>query len=82
MSCIDPDLCEEYINRGLNEKLLPVLRHKSFAQNFCQGHTLNGYCANRASNFDAKVGLLTLSDPRQHKKCVFSIFIILTSLPL
>ena len=85
-SCINPDLYEEYINRGLNEELLlvllPVLRHKSLAQNFCQGQTLNGYCANLASNFDAKVGLLTLSDPRQHKKCIFSIFIILTSLRL
>ena len=33
-SCIDPDLCEEYINKELNEELLPVLRHKSYAQNF------------------------------------------------
>ena len=49
---------------------------------FCQRHTLNGYCAKLASNMDAKVGLLTLSDPRQLKKCVFSIFIILTSLHL
>ena len=85
-SCIDLDLCEEYINRRLNEELLPALlpalRHKSFAQNFCQGHTLNGYCAKLASNLDAKVGPLTLSDSRQHKKCVFSIFIILTSLRL
>ena len=62
--------------------LLPVLHHKSFTQNFCQGHTLSGYCARIASNFDAKVGLLTSSDPRQHKDCVFSIFIILTSLLL
>ena len=86
MSCIDPDLCEEYINRGLNEELLPVLlpvlHHKSFAQNFCPSHTLNGCCAKLASNLDAKVGLITLSDPRQHKKCVFSIFLILTSLRL
>ena len=52
----------------------------SFAQNFCQGHTLNGNCAKLASNFDAKAGLLTLSDPRQHKKCAFSILIFLTSL--
>ena len=85
-SCIDPDLCEEYINRGLNEELLPilrsVLRHKSFAQKFCQRHTLNDYCAKLSSNLDVKVGLLTLSDPRQHEKCVFSIFIILTSLCL
>ena len=42
---------------------------------FCQRHTLNGYCTKRSSNFDVKVGLLTLSDPRQHRKCVFSIFI-------
>ena len=42
--------------------------HKSFAQNFCQGHTLNGYCAKPASNLDAKIGLLALSNPRQHKK--------------
>ena len=49
-------------------------------KNFCQGHTLNSYCAKLASNSGAKVGLLTLSDPRQHKKCVFSTFIILTSL--
>ena len=75
--CIDPDLCEEYINRGLNEELLPVLlpvlRHKSFAQNLCQSHTLNCYCAKRVSNLDAKVGLPTLSDPGQHKKmCLFN----------
>ena len=38
-----------------------------FAQNFCQGHTLNGYCAKHALNLDAKVGLLTLSYSRQHK---------------
>ena len=75
-SRIDPDLCEEYINRGLNEKLLPVLRHKSFAQNFCQRHTLNGCCAKRASNLDAKVGLLTLSDPCQHKKYIYIYFTI------
>ena len=43
---------------------------------------MNGYCAKLASNLDAKVGLLTLSDPGQHKKCVFSIFKILTSLRL
>ena len=41
--------------------------HKSFAQNFCQGHTLNGYFAKPASNLGAKVGLLTLPDPRKHK---------------
>ena len=64
--CIDPDLCEEYINRGLNEKLLPVLRHKSFAQNCCQSHTLNGCCAKLASNLDAKVGLFILSYPGKH----------------
>ena len=79
-SRIDTDLCEGYINKGLNEKLLPillpVLRHKFFAQNFCQGHTMNGCCAKLASNLDAKVGLFTLSDPRKHKKCVFLIFII------
>ena len=51
--------------------------HKIFVS-----HTLNGCCAKLASNFDAKVGLLTLSDLRQHKKCAFSIFIILTSLHL
>ena len=51
------------MNRGLNEKLLPVLRHKSFAQNFCQSQTLNGCCAKFASNLEAKVGLLTLSYP-------------------
>ena len=62
-------LIQIYINRGLNEELLPVLipvllpvllpvlHHKSFAQNFCQGHTLNGYCAKLASNFNAKVGI-------------------------
>ena len=35
---------------------------------FCQGHTLNGYCATLVSSLGAKVGLLTLSEPRQHKK--------------
>ena len=35
---------------------------------------MNGYCAKLASNFDAKIGLLTLSDPRQHKKCAFFNF--------
>ena len=58
------------ISIGLHAKLLPVLlpvlRHKSFAQNFCQGHTFNGCCSKLASNFDAIVGLITLSDPRQH----------------
>ena len=34
---------------------------------FCQGHTLNGYCAKLALNVDAKVGPLTLSDSRQHE---------------
>ena len=51
---------------------------------------MNGYCAKLASNLDAKVGLLTLSDPRQHTKCVFFNFhtfdftapLILTSLVL
>ena len=37
-SRMEPDLCEEYINKELNEELLPVLRHKFFVQNFCQGH--------------------------------------------
>ena len=40
----------------------------------CIGHTLNGCCAELTSNMDAKVGLFTLSDPRQHKKCVFFNF--------
>ena len=78
MSCINPDLCEEFINRGLDEELLPVLIpvvvcHKSFAQNFCQSHTLNGCCVELASNMDAKVCLFTLPYPEKHKKCVFSI---------
>ena len=85
-SCIDPDLCEQFINRGLNEEqlpvLLPVLRHKSFAQNFCQCHTLNGCCAKLASNLDAKVGLLALSHPRQHKNVFFSIFRLDFTAPL
>ena len=80
--CIDPDLCEEYIKKGLNEKLLPVLRHNSFAQNFCQDHTLNGYGAKGASILDAKIGLFTFTDPRQHIKYAISILIILTSLCL
>ena len=37
---------------------------------------MNGSCAERASILDAKIGLLTLTDPRQHKKYAFSIFII------
>ena len=45
--------------RGLNEELLPVLlpilRHKPFAQNSFQSHTLNGCRAKLASNMDAKV---------------------------
>ena len=60
----------------------PSLHHKSFAQNFCLRHTFNGCCGKLASDLDAKVGLITLSDHRHHKKCVFSIFIILTSLRL
>ena len=56
---IDPGWCEEYINKGLNEEqqpgLLPVLRHKSFVQNFYQGHTLSGCCAELTSNLDPKV---------------------------
>ena len=57
--------------------LLPVLRHNSFAHNFCQGHTLNGSGAKPASILDAKIGLFTLTDPRQHKKYAVSTFIIL-----
>ena len=38
--------------------------------------------AKLASNLDAKVGLFTLADLRQHKKCAFSIFILLPSLHL
>ena len=52
------------------------------SQNCCQGHTLRGCGAKLASNLDAKVGLFILADPRQHKKCAFSIFIILTTLRL
>ena len=59
-----------------------VLRHKSFAKSFCQGHILNGCRAKVVSNLDAKVGLFILSDPRQHKKYVSSIFIILISVRL
>ena len=62
-SCIDPDSCEEYINKEQNEELHPILRHKSFVQDFCQGHTLNGCCAILSSNLNVKVGLSTLSDP-------------------
>ena len=43
---------------------------------------MNGCGAKRASILDAKIGLFTLTDPRQHKKYAFSIFIILTSLRL
>ena len=35
---------------------------------------MNGYCARLASNFDAKVGPLTLSDYRKHKKMCFFNF--------
>ena len=76
------DLVASFGNRGLSEGLLPLLRHNSFKQNFCQGHTLNGCGAKFAANLDAKVGLFILADPRQHQNCVFSIFIILTSLRL
>ena len=55
---------------------------KSFAQNFCQSHTLNGCCAKDALNLDAKVGLLVLSDCRHHKNVFFQFFISLTSLHL
>ena len=71
-SCIDPDLCEEYINKGPNEEL--ELLHRSIAQNFCQGHTFNGCGAKLASTMNAKVGMFILSDPRQHSKCVFFNF--------
>ena len=69
----------KWLNEELRHVLLPILSfayvymmykrdkcicHKSFAQNFCQGHTLNGCCAELASNFDAKVSLFTLSHPR------------------
>ena len=70
------------MKNGLNEELLPILRHKSFAQNFCQGRTLNGCCAKLASNLNVIFGLFILSDRGQHKQSVFSIFIILTSLRL
>ena len=51
-----------------------LLCYKSVAQNFCQGHTLNGYCSKLASNLDAKVGLLTLSDPRHIRNVFFQLF--------
>ena len=66
-SCIDPDSHQKYINKGLNGELLPVLRQKSYAQDFCQGHALNGCCAKLASNLNAKLGLFILSDPKQQK---------------
>ena len=53
----------EYINKGLNKEQLPVLRHKYTQKHFCLSHTLNGCCAKRASNLNAKVGLFTLSGP-------------------
>ena len=49
--------------------------HKIFVKSYKSPiHTLNGYCAKLASNLDAKVGLLTLSDPRQHKTMCFLNF--------
>ena len=66
-SCIDPDLCVGYINKGLTNELLSILRHKFYAQYFGQGHNLHGYCAKPASNLHAKVGLFILPDPRKHK---------------
>ena len=59
------------MSKGLDEEILPVLCHKSFVQNFCRGHTLNGCYAKRASNLNAKVGLFILFYPRKHQKCVF-----------
>ena len=35
---------------------------------------MNGYCAKLASNLDATVGLLTLSDSRQYKNVFFFNF--------
>ena len=68
--------------RNILPVLLPVLSHKSFAQSFCRGHALNSCFAELASNLNAKVGLFTSSNPRQHKKCVFFNFHTLTSLRL
>ena len=59
------------MNKGLDEEILPVLRHKSFMQNSCRGHALNGCCAKRASNLNAKVGPFILSYPRKHKNVFF-----------
>ena len=80
--CIDPGSCEEYINKELNWELHPILHNKSYAQDFCQGHTLNGCYAKLTSNLHAKVGLFILSDPRQHYKFIFPIFKISTALHL
>ena len=54
-------------------RLTTRLTSQVLSTKFCQGHTLNGYCAKRASNLDAKVGLLTFSDPRQHKRFFFQL---------
>ena len=56
-SCIDPDSCEEYINKELSVELHPILRHKSLTLDFCQGHTMNGCCAKFPSNLNVNVGL-------------------------
>ena len=57
-----------YQKMKLQSKNYEILNKHSFVQNFCQGHTLNGSCAKRSSILDSKIGLLTLTDPRQHKK--------------
>ena len=71
-SCIDPDFCEDFINKGLNEELLPVLRHKFFTQIFCHGPTLNGCCAKLASSLNAKVSLFIYLTLENIKMCFFN----------
>ena len=71
-SCIDPNSYQKYINKGLNGELLSILRQNSYAQDFCQGHALNGCCAKLASNLNAKLGLFILSDPNHKNFFQFS----------
>ena len=69
-SCIDPDSFEDYINKELNKELHPILRNKSLAEDFCQGHTLNNCSAKLASNLLLLAYLFYLTLDNM-KKCIF-----------
>ena len=69
-SSVHPDSCKAYTYEKLYEELNHVLRHnirQVLRNDFCQSNTLNCCYAKPYFNFECKVGLFVLSDPRQNK---------------